>query len=624
MDVIGSYLPLHPNGPRFKGLCPFHNDSHPSMQVDPEYQNFRCWACGKSGDVFTFVMEFDRVSFPEALELLAQRAGISLEKNGQTQQNRGRAVMLEVVSWTDEQFQKCLLDSPSAERARLYIGQRHLSGETVRKFGLGYAPVAYDWLVTRAREDRISLEVLEEVGVVNRSKKSGQYYDRFRDRVMFPIRNMQGRTVGFGGRILPDTTLSQPGPKYYNSCETPLFNKSELLYGIDKARKTATDEGVLVVVEGYTDVLMSHQMGIENVVATMGTALNERHVKQLRRVTPRVILVFDADDGGTIGVDRALELFVSHDLSLDIATLPEGMDPFDLLVTEGPEALRSALTNAQDVLEFKLEQWVTKEPRQNVEGRRRTVDAILTILALGSDLPRQADQLKRELIVTRIAQKFGIKEETIWARLAEIKANRKREAKRKKARHAHKDDHNGDDDIAGFEAQAMDSSEGPAPRGNGPSQTSSESSGSVSRPQPPTKRSAPALPHERELLEVLLAEPKLVAVAAKEITLEQIEHPGLRTLLAGLFRLHAEGQSPTLDLLRARIDNKRLLDAANGLQQTGLENLNRAVWLRQIMTRFSARREDLRKEKLQSQIHAAHDEQAAMELLRKLQEQQGS
>ncbi|MGF1578391.1 MAG: DNA primase [Gemmataceae bacterium] len=625
VDVIGGYLVLHPNGPRFKGLCPFHDDSHPSMQVDPEYQNFRCWACGKSGDVFTFVQEFDRVSFPEALELLAQRAGISLEKNGPTQQNRGRAVMLTVVSWSDEQFQKCLLDSPLAERARVYLGQRRLAGGTIREFGLGYAPVSYDWLVNRAREDQISLEALEEVGVVARSQKTGEYYDRFRDRVMFPIRNMQGKTVGFGGRILPDSSLPKPGPKYYNSCETPLFNKSELLYGIDRARRAATDEGVLVVMEGYTDVLMAQQLGIHNVVATMGTALNERHVNQLKRVASRVVLVFDGDAGGTTGVDRALELFVRQDLSLDIATLPEGMDPYDFLVEYGVDALRSVLTNAQDVLEFKLEQWVTQDSHQSVETQRRTIDSILAILALGSDLPRQADQLKRELIVTRIAQKFGTKEETIWARLAEIKASQKRDHKRKELR---RQPYNVGSDREPQEVitkrhhpertSSIQSTPVVKDQSTGSNDSKTSRLGSPSGSELPVPRK-PALPHERELLEVLLAEPKLVVMAAKEIELEHIEHPGLRCLLEGLFRLQAEGQSPTLDMLRARIDNKPLLDAANGLQQTGQENQNRVGWLQEILSRFRTRQEDLRKEQLQSQIHSTDDQQAALELLRKLQ-----
>src|SRR5205823_11375071 len=189
-------------------------------------------------------------------------------------------------------------------------------------------------------------------------------------------RDALGRTVGFGGRILPTSSLLPRAPKYYNSAETPLFSKSEQLYGLDAARQAAAKAGYLAVVEGYTDVLMAHQMGVPQVVATMGTALNARHVRQLRRHAPRVVLVFDADAGGDTGVDRALEIFVGQDVDLRVATLPEGLDPCDLLVRQGAEPFRAALTKAVDVLEFKLTRVFETEAASGVEGKRRAVDAV--------------------------------------------------------------------------------------------------------------------------------------------------------------------------------------------------------------------------------------------------------
>ena len=197
---------------------------------------------------------------------------------------------------------------------------------------------------------------------------------------MFPIRDMSGQTVGFGGRMLPSSPLlkrEQPPPKYYNSAETMLFSKSRQLYGIDQARDAAVKSGCLAIVEGYTDVLMAHQMGVANVVATMGTALNERHIEQLRRVVPRVILVFDADAGGETGVDRAIEVFIKNDLSLQVATLPDGLDPCDLLVQQGPEPFQSALTKAVNVLEFKLNRVWAREAQGGLEGQHRAVEAVL-------------------------------------------------------------------------------------------------------------------------------------------------------------------------------------------------------------------------------------------------------
>lgn len=297
----------------------------------------------------------------------------------------------------------------------------------MRRNQLGYAPLAGDWLVQQANEQDQPLDLLEKLGLIAPRTGGQGYYDRFRDRVMFPIRDPQGRVVGFGGRILPDSPLTGRAPKYYNSCDTPLFTKSEQLYGIDQARQAAVSEGFLVVVEGYTDVLMAHQCSVPQVVATMGTALNARHVQQLRRFSPRVVLVFDADEGGDTGVDRALQLFVTHDVDLRIATLPVGLDPCDLLVQQGPEPFRAALTNAVDVLEFKLTRVLTVEANNGTEGRRRAVDAVLGILALAPPLPDQAAAVKQELMVTRIAQRLALKEETVWARLRELRRQETRQ-----------------------------------------------------------------------------------------------------------------------------------------------------------------------------------------------------
>jgi DNA primase len=577
VDVVGGYLALRPAGPTFKALCPFHDDSRPSFDVDPRRQRYRCWACGKYGDVISFVQEHERLDFREALELLARRAGIPLEKGGGDRHADGRPAMLEVMRWAAEQFQKCLLDAPEAQAARLYLGERHLSGETIRRFGVGYAPAGGDWLVRRAGAAGLSSAVLEQVGLIAR-RSSGGYYDRFRDRVIFPIRDVRGRTVGFGGRVLPSSPLSARGPKYYNSSETPLFKKSEQLYGLDEARDAARKAGYLAVVEGYTDVLMAHQLGVPQVVATMGTALNARHVRQLRRHAPRVVLVFDADAGGDTGVDRALEIFVGQDVDLRVATLPEGLDPCDLLVRHGPEPFRAALTKAVDVLEFKLNRVLESEAVSGVEGKRRAVDAVLGVIALAPALPGQAGAIKHELIVTRIAQRLGLREETVWARLRELRA-------------------------------ARDAPDREAPRGSGAA-----------------PRAARADPLERELLTVLLADPGLVPASAAEVAPKEIRHPGLRLLLEGLYRLQAEGQRPELDGLRARIEKPALLAKALQMQEIGLMNTDRAKALADLLAGFRRRREASEKQELQNQLQAAleaGDETLAIELLRRLQNRTG-
>jgi DNA primase len=584
VKVVEGYLELRPAGGKFKGLCPFHDDHTPSLVVDPQWQNYKCWSCGKYGDVITFVQEYERVGFAEALELLARRAGITLEKSANSVQNQGRAAMLDVIRWAAQQFHECLLDSPLADEARRYVGERGLTGETVRRYGLGYAPRSGEWLVQRAEAAGVELDVLEKVGLIAPRTERGGYYDRFRDRVQFPIRDPRGQAVGFGGRILPTSPLSSRGPKYYNSTTTPLFNKSEYLYGLDHARQAAAKAGYLAVVEGYTDVLMAHQMGVGQVVATMGTALNARHVQRMKHFAPRVVLVFDADAGGDTGVDRALEIFASHDVDLAIATLPEGLDPCDLLVRQGADAFRLVLEQAVDPLEFKLNQVLPRGGSRNVEEARRAVDAVLGIIALAPSLPglpgMHNPRVKEQLMVNHIAQRLGLKEETVWARLKELRGRR---------------------------AGSVSDRSGAA---------------DPSRSEETEPRTAKAAPLERELLEVLLAEPALVAQAAAAVRPEEIAHPGLRGLLEGLYDLLKAGEPPTLDLLRSRLDNVPLAAKALKLQETGRMNADRQAWLRRLLASFQERRLRPVKQELHTQLNAAAGDTAtALELLRHLQNQ---
>jgi DNA primase len=576
VDVVGSYLPLRPAGMTYKGLCPFHDDSRPSFDVDPRRQRFKCWSCGKYGDVLDFVQEHERISFPEALELLARRAGIKLNDEGASPENRRRALLLDVVRWAAEQFHQCLRNDAGAGAARAYLDERGLSDETVERFGLGFAPLQGDWLAKRANADGIALDLLVTVGLIKPARAGIGYYDWFRDRVMFPIRDARGQPVGFGGRILPTSPYKDRAGKYINSAETPLFSKSECLYGLDEARQAAAACGYLAVVEGYTDVLMAHQLGVPQVVATMGTALNGRHVRHLRRFAPRVVLVFDADAGGSTGVDRALDVFASHDLDLAIATLPQGMDPCDLLVQQGPEPFREALAGAADALEFKLNRVLAANAGAGVEGKRRAVDAVLGIIALAPEMPGQAGALRRELMVTRIAQRLALREEVVWARLDELRAQKKKRQN----------------------DTAADEPEGRA-----------------------GERHGTAAQEERELLQVLLAEPALVPAAAARLAPERVRHPVVRELVEGLYRLHAAGEPPDLDQLRLQIDDPKLAEYLLQLQDVGRLHRDRADWLERILAFFRQRQVKTETQEIQNQLHAVGDHDQALALLRQLQSQ---
>lgn len=577
--VIGSYIPLQPTGNPdvFKAVCPFHDDHRPSLQVSVRYQNFRCWSCGKKGGVFDFVMEFEKISFPEARALLARRANIRLEDDCPDAAIRVR--QREAVRWAADLFHDCLLNSPLASRARQYLGERGILGETVRKFGLGYAPADGDWLVQQADRAGFSRDILEQVGLIARSSSGRGWYDRFRDRVMFPVREMSGQPIAFGGRILPDSPFLDKAPKYYNSPESPLFSKSETLYGLESARAGAVAAGYLAVVEGYTDVLMAHQAGIHHVVATMGTALTSRHVRVMQRLVPRVVLVFDADEGGTTGVDRALSIFARHHIELAIARLPEGADPCDLILRHGADAFRGVLASAVDALDYKLDQLAQREAAHGIEGQRRAVDEVLGILALMPPRPDAALQLKRDMMLTRLASRFRVPEERLRQRLVELQQA----------------------------ASAFSSKR----------EVESRELGIES------KRSAPAPRHEVELMQLLLAHPELVGKCCEHIEESEISHPGLRQITAALYDLHRMGQVPDLDALRSRVTNAELVRRAIEWRDVGRQCSTDPVrWLERLVDVFDAIQQAKQKQQWRGELQAVGDHEAALALLRRLQEDQ--
>ncbi|MBA4188605.1 MAG: DNA primase [Planctomycetaceae bacterium] len=589
--VVGSYLAVKPAGPVFKALCPFHNDSRPSLDVDPKRQRYKCWACGAHGDAFAFVQHMEKVGFTEARAILAQRAGIKFEET-QTPQDHQKSRLLEVMRWAQSHYQHTLLDDPSGEAARKYLGGRKLSGKTVRDFGLGFASLNGDWLVRLAAAERVPTDVLVEVGLIALRQENKGFYDRFRDRVMFPIHDVRGQTIAFGGRIMPESPYASRAPKYYNSAETPLFSKSDVLYGLDKARHAGAAAGYLAVVEGYTDVMMAHQCGVPQVVATMGTALNARHVSQLRRYVPKVVLVYDADAGGYTGVDRALEIFVSQDVELAVATLPEGLDPCDLLVLpDGVETFQKILTSAVDALDFKLNRLLEKEGASSVEGTRRVIDEVLGIIAASPPLPSQTAQVKQELIITRLAHRLGLRQETVWARLGEL-------------RRAH-------EQRALLEAQKS----GVTPPA---SQVPTRQYGSQVHASP---KSDPHYFLAATLVRLLIAEPGLVATAAAGIRPEDVEHTGIRRMLTEMYGAWEAGQVPDIDVLRERLADRPDLFASLLTQaEVGRQLEERDKKLQGVIADFRRVKTEVASKALKAELQGAQSEEQVENLLRKLQQ----
>jgi len=429
VDVVGGYVSLRRQGRGFVGLCPWHDDSRPSMQVNPERQSFKCWVCDIGGDVFSFVMRAEGVEFREALEMLAERAGVSLapaakpQAAGETQLDRRS--LLRCMAWAEEQFHQCLLRMPEAEPARRYLSDRGVSAESAKAFHLGFSPPDWDWLLKRGGE-AWSPAVLERVGLVGK-RDTGGYYDRFRGRLMFSIRDVRSRPIAFGGRVLPEFAR-EGDAKYVNSPETPLFNKSSHLYALDLARDAIAAEKCVLVMEGYTDVIMAHQHGVRHAVAVLGTALGEKHVPLVRRFTDSITLVLDGDSAGqrrTMDIlDNLLALFVEHEIDLKILSLPEGADPCDVILSHGSEEFRRLLEQSVDALQHKINA-VTNGMVPGADAHRSAsaVEAILATLAraLPAAAATSASLVREQQVLVRLARQFGLGEDSLRTRLKSLR-----------------------------------------------------------------------------------------------------------------------------------------------------------------------------------------------------------
>ena len=379
----------------FKALCPFHSEKTPSLSIDPARGLYHCFGCGVGGDVFTFVQETRGLSFVETVETLADQAGIVIRRDpaaAKRREKRGRLV--EAVEEAAHFYHARLREGPDARHARSYLRGRDYDLEVVEQFRLGYAPDAFDALTGHLRRKGFKERHIEQAGLGRRGR-GGRLFDQMRGRLMFPIRNVRGEMVGFGGRL-----LSGDGPKYLNTAETPLYKKSELLYGLDMARSAISREETAVVVEGYTDVIAFHIAAMPLAVATCGTALGEGHFDLLRRFAPRIVLAFDADAAGAGAAIRGDELKITADLGLDlrVAEMPEGRDPADLVQDGREEVLRQAVEDSTPITEFRVERILARHDLGEREARTRAMREAAALIARHPD---DADRYQHALYVAR-------------------------------------------------------------------------------------------------------------------------------------------------------------------------------------------------------------------------------
>jgi len=408
VEVVGQYVVLKRSGANYQGLCPFHGEKTPSFNVNEPRQIFHCFGCGVGGNAFSFLMRMEGLAFPEAVKRLGEKVGVTVEDTPETPAERQRRDTFDRLVRINEAaaafYQQLLLEGDAGAGARRYLRQRGYEAETVRAFLLGFAPEQWESLARHLAQQGYTPGELRESGLVREGKQDRGDYDLFRNRLLFPIHDLQGRVVAFGGRVLDDSL-----PKYINSPESPVYHKGRVLYGLHQAREAMRQSGEALVVEGYFDVMALHRAGFANAVATCGTALTPDHARLLKRYAEQVLLVFDEDAAGRQATFRAMDVLLPEGLVVKVVGLSAGEDPDSLVKKSGAEGFRACLDRARPVIEVFLEDQL-QQHGPSVEGRARAAQEVL------ARIKRLPDELARNLYIKRVAELTGLDEGLLLGR----------------------------------------------------------------------------------------------------------------------------------------------------------------------------------------------------------------
>jgi len=523
VDVISEHVNLAKKGREMVGLCPFHEDHRPSLYVNSVKQIFKCFACGAGGDVFKFVQMRENLTFPQAIERLAERAGIKLKKL-KTENAKPKTIdvdpnkLAKVNEWAAEYFQTNLYNKQEGKSVLDYITQRKITAESARKWQLGLAVSGND-LIKAAKAKVIPIKLLEQAGLIVPQMGNDGFADKFVNRLMFPITDVTGRIVGFGGR-----TLDEKGAKYINSPTTALFDKSNSLYGLQQGRHQIVSTQVAVVVEGYTDCIMAHQFGCGNVVATLGTSFTNGHGRILRRYAKKAVLIFDSDIAGIEAANRALEICLSQRIDIKIASVPEGKDPCEFLLSAGREQFEQLVNSAVDVFQFKWNRLVESFGSDDtLTGKKGAIEEFLQTVATAvwaGNLPA----IDRGLIVNRLSKIIGADAKDINAELSK----KLRTAERTASYNAQDQKLRSINLGQGFFAIA-----------------------------------------QREILEVLLNAPELFEIVKQKITAEVFDVPILKQIAEILFETLSTKPRPSLAEILAQAESPELGSCIVQLAQAG-------------------------------------------------------
>jgi DNA primase len=591
VDVANDYVQLKRSGSRFMGLCPFHNEDTPSFSVDPEKNLYYCFGCQNGGDVFKFVQEYHGVGFLESVRMLADRYNIPLpEEEADPEAANEREAILHALRFAARFFYRQLTQTDRGRPALEYLRERGYTPSTIKQFGLGYAPDAWDALLTAAEDEQLDVETLEKAGLVVERNDGSGYYDRYRGRIIFPIFSHIGKVLAFAGRILDEDTDQ---PKYINSPETEVYHKKDVLYGLNQAKRAIRQTDEVLLVEGYTDVVSLSQSGVENVVASSGTALTEGQVETLHRYAKRVLLLYDADEAGSRATMRGMDRVLEQGMGAYAVELPEGDDPDDYVQTHGGEAFTEYIEeNRQDLPSFAYQRarrdGELETPEDRVEVQRGIVESIARI---------PDPNLRREY-VTRTSEVVGVPDADLFRMLEEERERLEQQARRRQEREARRQEREAQEQQAQPAAEAASAGEARPPQAPPPSEAPADDAAETT-PSP----SAAPLPEERILLRLMLEQGRrMIEFVLGNMALDEFTKGPPRELVHTLVDMYQE------DAVQPQV----ILDGEHG---EALQSLAASVMMEEHEASEKwAEREDIPVPKLNDRPYAAAE--SAMKLLK--------
>ena len=549
--VITNYLPLKPAGRNFKAACPFHHEKTPSFVVNPDKQIYHCFGCGVGGNVISFVMQQERLGFPEAVRLLAERYAVEIPEVTRSGGDKAeiRQPLKSIMALAAQYFNQNLfsLKSPDAQAARQYLKGRDITAETAKDFKLGFARDSWDGLFNFLKSQKVNPSLIEQAGLIIPRQGGEGYYDRFRNRIIFSIFDVKGDCIAFGGRAME---ADNPA-KYLNSPETPLYTKGHHLYGLQVAREAIVREDVAIVVEGYVDFLMPFQYGVENVVASLGTALTVEQIRLLRRFTHNIILLFDADTAGQAATLRSLDILIDEGMSVRVASLSAGDDPDSFVRQKGVDAFRGCLNQAESLFDFKMRMLFAKFGQKTVEARAQVAAAILPTV------DKFANTIVKSEYIRRLSHDLAVSEDILLAEMKRL-------------------------------------------RSSGPTRPSAIEF-TARRPAGEDIR-----PVERDILKLMLQERDFIALTKAEVGLEDFVNQHVREIVARLFHLLDQGESSAPAQLLNSFDDPKIRQLISSMLTAGEDFLGDKKKIHQdCLNRLRQERQRLRRQDIRRQMEAA-------------------